>query len=374
MTPMPKVALWIGTPLKDVPESKYPIAAAEICVSVTSVPVATPLGWGGTIAINSVSAATAPSRLTFIAISPPSLVRRMPLHVPLVDGVVRRLDRRCGCQLAAAPEPKLVLALVRLVDVPPPHRVLVSALVVGEAEPHLLLAGIDGEDRGHLSIEVQAIMVQVVEMALGRARNPGGTASVAAEVRLALVIRLDLSAAGHEAFVLLHVREAAAAGRAGAHRGDAAGRADGAEAGVGGLAHGVAGGRAGREVAEGEGPGAPAGRDRAGGAHRLGSAGEGEGEAAVPAGGVLGHHDLTAGVVGEAAVSLHPRAHRQGDRTRAARPQRRRRRRKNPGAAGRAREHEARVDDLAQGEGARGERAEGGAAGVVGRGDRRAHG
>src|SRR5438132_3518346 len=327
MTPMPKVALWIGTPLKDVPESKYPIAAAEICVSVTSVPVATPLGWGGTIAINSVSAATAPSRLTFIAISPPSLVRRMPLHVPLVDGVVRRLDRRCGCQLAAAPEPKLVLALVRFVDVAPPHRVLVSALVVGEAEPHLLLAGIDGEDRGHLSIEVQAIMVQVVEMALGRARNAGGTASVAAEVRLALVIRLDLSAAGHEAFVLLHVREAAGRCSTRRHVHAAGRRAHRSEARVDALAHGE---RAGGDTREGDSAATGNGGDRRGGAHRLRAAGEGEGEAARAAHGVLGHDDRAQGHVAKAAAAGRAGAHR-GD------------------AAGRADGAEAGVGGLAHG-------------------------
>src|SRR5207237_5386291 len=75
----------------------------------------------------------------------------------------------------------------------------------------------------------------------------------------------------------------------------------GAEAGVGGVAHGVAGGRARRKVAVGGAAGSTDGRDRRGRAGRVWPARKREGEDALTAGGVLGHHDRAVGVVGEAA-------------------------------------------------------------------------
>src|SRR5207302_1564979 len=174
-------------PPKVAPSGKIPAAAALTCVSAAA---ATGIDDSGAAAKTVASAKT--SAILFIVMprSPLSLLRGMPLHVPLLHGLVDQEEPRLGPRrrhqhrgIASAPKAQGVLALIGLVLVVPLHRVLeIRRLCIGEAEPHRVVDLIDQKDVVDLAVQVQPDSV-VVEVALGCRGVAGRAACVAAEVR-----------------------------------------------------------------------------------------------------------------------------------------------------------------------------------------------
>src|SRR5256712_8562153 len=126
-------------PPKVAPSGKTPAAAALTCVSAAAA-----TGTDDSGAAAKTVASTKTSAILFIVMprSPLSLLRGMPLHVPLLDGPVERADPRLGPRrrhqhrgIASAPKAQGVLPLVRLLPVVPPDPACVGRLPICAAAP-----------------------------------------------------------------------------------------------------------------------------------------------------------------------------------------------------------------------------------------------
>src|SRR2546428_9529535 len=147
-------------PLKVAPAGKTPAAAALTCVSAAAA-----TGTDDSGAAAKTVASAKPSAILSIVI-PRSLLlllRRVPLHVPLLDRLVDQEESRLGPRrrhqhrgAASAPKAQGVLVLVGLAPVVPLHRVLEirGRLCVGEAEPHRVVDLIDQKDVVDLAVQM----------------------------------------------------------------------------------------------------------------------------------------------------------------------------------------------------------------------------